>query len=96
MLQAESGEAALALLDDDEREIDVLVTDVVMPNMDGPALVRTARERRPDMKAILISGYAEEVFRRTPGADERVRFLPKPFSLKELASMVKAVVEGED
>ena len=96
VLEAESGEAALALLEDGERDIDVLVTDVVMPNMDGPTLVRTARERRPDIKAILISGYAEEVFRRTLGEDEPVRFLPKPFSLKELASMVKAVLEGDD
>ena len=96
VLEADSGEAALEVLDDADQSIDVMVTDVVMPNMDGPTLVRTARRKRPDMKAILISGYAEEVFRRGLGDDEQMHFLPKPFTLKEMASMVKTVLEGDE
>ena len=94
VFEAESGEAALELLDSRMPNVDLLITDVVMPAMDGPTLLRHAREARPGMKAILISGYAEDVFRGSLESAEDVRFLPKPFSLKELAGAVKAVLEA--
>ena len=93
VFEAESGEAALELLASRVPNVDLLITDVVMPAMDGPTLLRRAREARPGMKAILISGYAEDVFRGSLESAEDVRFLPKPFSLKELAGAVKAVLE---
>src|SRR5204863_731800 len=56
VLEAKSGEAALELIQTADGPIDLLITDVVMPNMDGPALVREVREIHPDMKVIFISG----------------------------------------
>ena len=69
--------------------------DLVMPNMDGPALVREVREIHPDMKVIFISGYTEDAFRQRLDRDSDIHFLPKPFSLKQLASKVKEVISGE-
>ncbi|WP_416897129.1 MAG: ATP-binding protein [Minwuia sp.] len=95
LIEAESGEAALEIIESRAEEIDLMISDVVMPNMDGPTLVRHARERRPDIRAVFISGYAEEAFRRSLGDDlQDVDLLPKPFSLKQLAAKVKDQLEG--
>ena len=72
-----------------DKQIDLLITDVVMPRMDGPALVREVREIHPQMKVIFISGYAEEAFKKNLPEGERFTFLPKPFSLKDLVAAVK-------
>jgi len=96
VLEARDGEAALEIVDGEGRNIDLLVTDVVMPRMDGPTLAREIRARRPDMKVIFISGYAEDDFRRRLDEDADIHFLAKPFSLKQLAAKVKdALREGE-
>jgi two-component system cell cycle sensor histidine kinase/response regulator CckA len=92
VLEAPSGEAALELLAGEAQAIDLLITDVVMPKLDGPALVREVRETRPDLPVIFISGYAEDSFRKRVGEDTAIHFLPKPFSLKELAGKVKEVM----
>lgn len=89
VLEAESGEDALTLLENADLHIDIFVTDVVMPGMDGPTWVRQALEARPDVRVIFVSGYAEEHF-----GDEQARipnsvFLPKPFSLAELTQTVQ-------
>lgn len=91
VLEAESGEEALALLEDPETKVDIFVSDVVMPGMDGPTWVRKALETRPDVRVIFVSGYAEESF-----GDEQSRipnsvFLPKPFSLSELTETVQGL-----
>lgn len=65
-----------------------------MPQKDGPTLIREVRQMRPDIKVIFISGYAEERFRDSLGEGAVVEFLPKPFSLKQLASKVKEVMGG--
>lgn len=70
-------------------EIDLVVSDVVMPEMDGPTLLRELRQKRPDMKVIFISGYAEGAFKKNLPEGERFTFLPKPFSLKDLVAAVK-------
>ena len=75
-------------------KIDLLITDVVMPNMDGPTLVRAVKRLRPDMAVIFMSGYAEEAFRRHDEKAEDLHFLPKPFGLKQLAAKVKDVLSG--
>src|ERR1700722_4786168 len=95
VLEARSGEAALELMGTTAEKIDLLITDVVMPKMDGPGLVREVRETHPDMKVIFISGYTEDSFRQRLDSDSNIHFLPKPFSLKQLATKVKEVISGE-
>lgn len=95
LIEAESGDAALDIIKKRASEIDLMISDVVMPNMDGPTLIRRARELRPDIRAVFISGYAEEAFRRSLGDDlGDVDLLPKPFSLKQLAAKVKEQLEA--
>ncbi|HXV23762.1 MAG TPA: response regulator [Alphaproteobacteria bacterium] len=93
VLEARSGEEALTLMAGQERPIDLLITDVVMPRMDGPTLIRAVRERWPRMKVIYISGYAEDAFRKRLDETGAIHFLPKPFSLKQLAGKVKEVMD---
>ncbi len=95
VLEARSGEAALELMGNTADRIDLLITDVVMPKMDGPGLVREVRETHPEMKVIFISGYTEDSFRQRLDSDSDIHFLPKPFSLKQLATKVKEVIDGE-
>ncbi len=92
VLEAPSGDSALELLKTKANTVDLLITDVVMPRVDGPTLVKQVREDRPDLKVIFISGYTEDAFRKRLGEDTDVYFLPKPFSLKQLASKVKEVL----
>ncbi len=93
VLEADSGETALELMEASEQPIDLLVTDVVMPQMDGPTLTKVVEARRPDIRVIYISGYAEDAFRSK--VDAKVNFLPKPFSLSQLATKVKDVMEAD-
>lgn len=93
VLTAESGESALALMANQENKyIDLLVTDVVMPVMDGPTLARRMRQTSPDLKIIFMSGYTEDKLKDHIGPN--TFFLPKPFTLKQLAAKVKEVLEG--
>jgi two-component system cell cycle sensor histidine kinase/response regulator CckA len=87
VLTAENGEAALEILAREE-EIDLMISDVVMPTMDGPTTVREARKTRPDLPILFISGYAEEQLRKSIDL-ERVAFLAKPFSVQKLAEVVR-------
>ncbi|MFO1189263.1 MAG: ATP-binding protein [Alphaproteobacteria bacterium] len=89
VMEANSGVGALDILRNTEERIDVLVTDVVMPQIDGPELVREVRKIRPQLKIVFISGYAEEAFRKHLDRDLEFAFLPKPFSLQQLATKVK-------
>ena len=95
VVEAKSGEAALERIRNAKEPIDLVITDVVMPHMDGPALIREVWAREPRTKVIFISGYAEDAFRQRLGADRDIWFLPKPFSLKELAVKVKEVLVGD-
>ena len=94
--EATSGVEALEIYDELEGKIDIVVSDVVMPEMDGPTLLGELRKRRPDIKFIFVSGYAEDAFARNLPADAKFGFLPKPFSLKQLATIVKEMLEGEE
>ncbi len=89
VFEAANGVDALEVMEEHASEIDLVVSDVVMPEMDGPALLKRLRQDDPDLKFILMSGYAEEAFRGTIVGDEKFAFLPKPFSLKQLAAAVK-------
>ncbi|GHD10012.1 cell cycle histidine kinase CckA [Tianweitania populi] len=92
--EASSGVEALEIFEELEGKIDIVVSDVVMPEMDGPTLLGELRQRQPDIKFIFVSGYAEDAFAKNLPADAQFGFLPKPFSLKQLASTVKDVLEG--
>ncbi len=92
VVEAKSGDAALEVLANYAGKIDLMITDIVMPQMDGTQLIRHVREQRPDLKVICISGYAEESFRKRLDTEEGIHFLPKPFSLDQLAATVKEVM----
>ncbi|HWA04169.1 MAG TPA: ATP-binding protein [Rhizomicrobium sp.] len=94
VLEAPGGEEALEIVRNHPGTIHLLITDVVMPNMDGPTLVRSVRRLRPDMAIVFMSGYAEDTFRRNDEKAEELHFLPKPFGLKQLAAKVKEVLSG--
>ncbi|MDE1173908.1 MAG: ATP-binding protein [Parvibaculaceae bacterium] len=87
VIEARNGEEALSLFD--ESDVDLVISDVIMPGISGPDLVAGLRERRPSLKAIFVSGYTNEVLASRPEF-ARARFLTKPFSLKALAAAVKA------
>jgi two-component system cell cycle sensor histidine kinase/response regulator CckA len=87
VLTADNGEAALEVLETSGRP-DLLISDVVMPTMDGPTMVRHVRERYPDLPVLFMSGYAEEQLRKSIDLD-RVAFLPKPFSVQQLAEATR-------
>jgi two-component system cell cycle sensor histidine kinase/response regulator CckA len=94
VIEARSGEQALEMMETADK-VDLLITDVVMPKMDGPHLVREVRETHPELKVIFISGYTEDSFRQRLDSDSNIHFLSKPFSLKQLATKVKEVIDGE-
>jgi two-component system cell cycle sensor histidine kinase/response regulator CckA len=89
VLEAESAEQALRTLEDPALEVDVFVTDVVMPGMDGPSWVRRALLDRPNVRVIFVSGYAEEALAEGQARIPNSVFLPKPFSLNELTNTVQ-------
>lgn len=92
VLEASGGEEGLDAVRKATSPIHLLITDVVMPNMDGPTLVRNVKRLRPDMPVIFMSGYAEDAFQRNEERAEDLHFLPKPFGLKQLAAKVKEVL----
>lgn len=89
VLEAASGAEALEVMERQQGAIDLVVSDVVMPEMDGPTLLTHLRKKKPDIKIVFMSGYAEEAFRKNLNQDEKFFFLPKPFTLKKLAEMIK-------
>jgi len=89
VLEADSAEEALKTLEDPALEVDVFVTDVVMPGMDGPSWVKLALEHRPNVRVIFVSGYAEDNLAEMQARIPNSVFLPKPFSLNDLATTVQ-------
>ena len=89
VLEAENAEDALKQLEDPGLEVDIFVTDVVMPGMDGPSWVREALKARPNVKVIFVSGYAEEALSEGQARIPNSTFLPKPFSLSDLTATVQ-------
>ncbi|MEO6246992.1 MAG: response regulator [Sphingomicrobium sp.] len=90
VITATNGEEALEVINRGE-PIELLISDVVMPLMDGPTMVREARKTRPKLPILFMSGYAEEQLRKSIDIDN-VAFLPKPFSVQELAEAARKVL----
>ncbi|MCB6177233.1 response regulator [Rhodobacter sp. Har01] len=89
VLEAENAEEALKTLEDPALEVDVFVTDVVMPGLDGPSWVKMALEDRPNVKVVFVSGYAEDCLSEDQSRIPNSVFLPKPFSLNDLTTTVQ-------
>ncbi len=91
ILEADCGETAINLMNEHGSEVEVIVTDVIMPGMNGPTMIDKITPQYPNVKVIFISGYAEDVFVNNYGAERSFNFLAKPFTLKQLASKIKEV-----
>lgn len=89
VLEADHAEAALEMLANEDLHVDVFVTDVIMPGLDGPTWVRQALAKRPDTKVIFMSGYPEDAFDDGQPEVLGAAFLPKPFSLSDLTDAVQ-------
>ncbi|SHH67406.1 cell cycle histidine kinase CckA [Bradyrhizobium erythrophlei] len=89
VIEASNGIEALEALELQNGAVDLVVSDVVMPEMDGPTLLKTMRGRNPDLKIIFVSGYAEDAFEKSLPENQQFAFLPKPFTLSQLVAAVK-------
>jgi two-component system cell cycle sensor histidine kinase/response regulator CckA len=89
VIEASNGIEALEALEEKDGAVDLVVSDVVMPEMDGPTLLKTMRGKNPDLKIIFVSGYAEDAFEKSLPENQQFAFLPKPFTLSQLVAAVK-------
>jgi two-component system cell cycle sensor histidine kinase/response regulator CckA len=94
VIEAGNGIEALEELEKQGGRIDVVVSDVVMPEMDGPTLMKELKQRKPDIKIIFVSGYAEDAFDKNLADRKQFNFLAKPFTLKQLVTVVKETMAG--
>jgi two-component system cell cycle sensor histidine kinase/response regulator CckA len=94
VIEAANGVEAMEALTREEGEIDLVVSDVVMPEMDGPTLLTEMRKKNPDLRIIFVSGYAEEAFEKSLPKNEQFAFLAKPFTLSKLIEAVKETVSA--
>lgn len=90
--EASDGEEALEILAENPGAFDLLITDVMMPEIDGPTLLRRGREHLGDARVVFISGYAKEQFSDLLSSEREVSFLSKPFTTKQLSERVKEVL----
>jgi two-component system cell cycle sensor histidine kinase/response regulator CckA len=89
VIEASNGIEAMEALEEKDGAVDLVVSDVVMPEMDGPTLLKAMRGRNPDLKIIFVSGYAEDAFEKSLPENQQFAFLPKPFTLSQLVAAVK-------
>ncbi len=89
VIEATTGLEALEVVAAETKPIDIVVSDVVMPEMDGPTMVTEMRKVRPDLRVIFVSGYPDDRFKNSLAPDAQYAFLPKPFTLPQLAAKVK-------
>ena len=93
VLQAGDGVEALEVLNAKDQRIDLVVSDVMMPEMDGPTLLKEARKTNPTLKFIFVSGYPDDAFKNSIDPGAAFAFLPKPYNLAQLAAKVKEEIE---
>jgi two-component system cell cycle sensor histidine kinase/response regulator CckA len=89
VIEAGNGVEALEAIEREEGAVDLVVSDVVMPEMDGPTLLTEMRKRNPELRIIFVSGYAEDAFEKSLPENQQFNFLPKPFTLSQLVAAVK-------
>ena len=94
VLEAGTGVEALEVVAREKGKIDIVVSDVIMPEMDGPTLLKELRKTIPGLKFIFVSGYPDDAFKKSLDENEAYSFLPKPFTLPQLAAKVKEQLEG--
>jgi two-component system cell cycle sensor histidine kinase/response regulator CckA len=92
VLEASTGVEALEVMEKVGGKVDVVISDVMMPEMDGPTLLKELRKTQPHLKFIFVSGYPDDAFRKSLADGEQVEFLPKPFRLPQLAAKVKETI----
>ncbi|RZJ16837.1 MAG: response regulator [Brevundimonas sp.] len=95
VIEAADGEEALILAEEHAGEIDMMISDVIMPGLDGPSLLKKARPYLGDAPVMFISGYAESDFSDLLQDEIGVSFLPKPLDIKTLAERVKLALRPE-
>ncbi|HEY2773408.1 MAG TPA: response regulator, partial [Candidatus Binatia bacterium] len=95
VIEASNGVEAMEALEEKNGAVDLVVSDVVMPEMDGPTLLKEMRGRNPDLKIIFVSGYAEDAFEKSLPENEQFAFLPKPFTLAQLVAAVKETMPAQ-
>ena len=89
VLEAGTGVEALEVMERENHRVDIVVSDVIMPEMDGPTLLKELRKTNPALKFIFVSGYPDDAFKKSLDDKEEYAFLPKPFTLPQLAAKVK-------
>jgi two-component system, cell cycle sensor histidine kinase and response regulator CckA len=94
VLEARNGEDALRVYDAHEGEIDLVLTDVLMPEMGGHELVERLRERRPDLRVLFMSGYSERVFITNGSIPPGTGYLEKPFKVETLMRRLREVLDA--
>jgi two-component system, cell cycle sensor histidine kinase and response regulator CckA len=94
VLEAGTGVEALEVMEREKGKVDIVVSDVIMPEMDGPTLLKELRKTNPGLKFIFVSGYPDDAFKKNLDDNEAYSFLPKPFTLSQLAARVKEQLGG--
>ncbi|MGH9390541.1 MAG: response regulator, partial [Vicinamibacteria bacterium] len=94
VLEASDGEEALRVASANEGPIHLVLTDVLMPGIHGPALVKRLEERRPAIRALYMSGHADDALLHHGILEGGLSFLEKPFTRKELTKKVREVLDG--
>jgi len=93
LLEAGSGPEALKILKDPERHINLLLTDVIMPKMDGTSLAKNARKIRPDLKILYVTGYPYSYLSGKIGNLDERNLLHKPFTIEDVAMKIRKVID---
>jgi two-component system, cell cycle sensor histidine kinase and response regulator CckA len=92
VIEAKNGQDALMLWEREHRNIDLMLTDVVMPAMGGAELARTLRSRRPDLRVVFMSGYTQGTLELSSLDESASRFLPKPFTTEQLVGTLRELL----
>lgn len=95
VIESINGEEALEYMKSTTEKIDLIISDVIMPNMDGPTFINEMSKLRENQKVLFISGYAEDTFYSQIKDEAKIQFLPKPFTLIDLATRVKEILNED-